>query len=201
MSSNTSATDVQQHSKHNLNTALSKVENYETDQQSDKKDEMKRIPDDDNALENLERIVGIPRDQFLLLIKTFSYILRRIGTYLIRPSVLQTELRDTLQLIDEAKIDVIIRLWNRETAPLIRNLATKQCEQNQVVDVAWKLNVEISSQCQQRQKNALAMLQLRTEAGDDLNLEMNHSELYQLYRQFEEIQAELDSLLRDETKT
>lgn len=156
------------------------------------------LNDDDNALEELERLVGIPREQFLLLIKTFSYILRRIGTYLIRPLLLQKELRETLHLNDELKIAAIVRLWNRDTAPMLQDLANRPYEYHQVTDVSWKLNVEISSQCQQRQKKALAMLQLRTGAGDDLNLEMDHCALQQLYRQLEEVQGELDSLARGE---
>ncbi|XP_037934029.1 uncharacterized protein LOC119668568 [Teleopsis dalmanni] len=147
----------------------------------------------ENALEELERLVGVPRSDFLLLIKTFSYILRRTSTFVIKPSRLQVELREKLQL-QEAKIDAIIRLWVRQTTPIMNNLANERYESNEINDVAWKLNVEISSHCQQREKNALAVLQLKTGAGEDINLEMNHEELYQLFNQFESIQNELDAI-------
>lgn len=150
--------------------------------------------ENENALEELERLVGVPRPDFLLLIKTFSYILRRTSTYIIKPSLLQAELRDKLQLQDEAKIDAIVRLWVRQTTPIMNNLARECYESNEIADVAWKLNVEISSHCQQREKNALAVLQLKTGAGEDINLEMNHDELLQLYHQFECIQNELDAM-------
>ena len=150
--------------------------------------------ENENALEELERLVGVPRADFLLLIKTFSYILRRTSTYIIKPSLLQAELRDKLQLKDEAKIDAIVRLWVRQTTPIMNNLASDRYESNEIADVAWKLNVEISSQCQQREKSALAVLQLKTGAGEDINLEMNHEELLQLYQQFECIQNELDAM-------
>ncbi|XP_068159778.1 COMM domain-containing protein 10 [Drosophila tropicalis] len=147
------------------------------------------------TLEELERLVGVPRNDFLLLIKTFSYILRRISTFIIKPSLLQRELREKLQLQDEAKIDAILRLWVRQTTPLMNNLASKRYESNVIEDVAWKLNVEISSHCQQREKTALAVLQMRTGASEDISIEMTQPELLHLYNQFEQMQAELDATL------
>ncbi|XP_064539778.1 uncharacterized protein Vlet [Drosophila montana] len=147
------------------------------------------------TLEELERLVGVPRADFLLLIKTFSYILRRISTFIIKPSHLQRELRDKLQLQDEAKIDAILRLWVRQTTPMLNNLASERYESNVIEDMAWKLNVEIASHCQQREKTALAVLQLKTGAGEDINFEMTQPELQQLFNQFEHIQSELDATL------
>ncbi|XP_033169571.1 COMM domain-containing protein 10 [Drosophila mauritiana] len=147
------------------------------------------------TLEELERLVGVPRQDFLLLIKTFSYILRRISTFIIKPSLLQRELREKLQLEDEAKIDAILRLWVRETTPIMNNLASKRYESNVIEDVAWKLNMEISSHCQQREKTPLAVLQMKTAVGEDINIEMTQPELMELYNQFESIQGELDAML------
>ncbi|XP_030381024.1 COMM domain-containing protein 10 [Scaptodrosophila lebanonensis] len=147
------------------------------------------------TLEELERLVGVPRNDFLLLIKTFSYILRRISTFIIKPSQLQRELREKLQLHDEAKIDAILRLWVRQTTPLLNNLASDRYESNVIEDVAWKINVEVSSHCQQREKTPLAVLQLKTGAGEDINLEMTQPELMNLFNQFEQIQTELDATL------
>ncbi|XP_023179292.1 uncharacterized protein LOC111605144 [Drosophila hydei] len=147
------------------------------------------------TLEELERLVGVARADFLLLIKTFSYILRRISTFIIKPSHLQRELRDKLQLQDEAKIDAILRLWVRQTTPMLNNLASERYESNVIEDMAWKLNVEIASHCQQREKTALAVLQLKTVAGEDINFEMTQPELLQLFNQFEHIQSELDATL------
>ncbi|XP_034490132.1 uncharacterized protein LOC117793819 [Drosophila innubila] len=147
------------------------------------------------TLEELERLVGVPRADFLLLIKTFSYILRRISTFIIKPSLLQRELREKLQLQDEAKIDAILRLWVRQTTPMMNNLASERYESNVIEDMAWKLNVEIASHCQQREKTALAVLQLKTGAGEDINFEMTQPELLQLFNQFEHIQSELDATL------
>lgn len=147
----------------------------------------------ENALEQLEKLVGVPRADFLLLIKTFSYILKRTSTFIIKPTKLQMELRDKLQL-NEDKVDAIIKLWIKNTKPILDNLHQGKYESNEIEDVAWKLNVQISSHCQQKEKTALAVLQLKTAAGEDINWEMNHDELLNLYNQFEGIQIELDAM-------
>lgn len=149
--------------------------------------------DPDNALEELEKLVGVPRADFLLLIKTFSYILKRTSTFVIKPTRLQAELREKLQL-SEDKINAIVKLWVKNTKPIMDNLANNKYESNEIQDVAWKLNVQISSHCQQREKSALAVLQLKTGAGEDINFEMNRKELLHLYNQFESIQNELDAI-------
>lgn len=147
----------------------------------------------ENALEQLEKLVGVPRADFLLLIKTFSYILKRTSTFIIKPTKLQMELRDKLKL-NEDKVDAIVKLWIKNTKPILDNLQEGKYDSNEIEDVAWKLNVQISSHCQQKEKTALAVLQLKTAAGEDINWEMNHDELLNLYNQFEGIQNELDAM-------
>lgn len=148
--------------------------------------------DQDNALEELEALVGIPRPEFLLLLKTLSYILKRTSTFLLKPTKLQQELREKLKLENE-KIDGIIRLWIKNTKPILTNLHCGSMEAKEVTDVAWKLNLQISSNCQQKERTALACLQLKTGDGNDIDMEMNHEELLQLFNQIESIQNELDN--------
>lgn len=146
----------------------------------------------ENALEDLEKLVAIPRPEFLLLIKTLSYILKRTSTFLLKPTKLQQELREKLKL-DDDKIDGIIRLWIKNTKPILTNLHCGSMESKEVTDVSWMLNLQISSNCQQKERTALACLQLKTGDGNDIDLEMNHSELLNLFNQFENIQNELDN--------
>lgn len=148
--------------------------------------------EDQDTLEELEKLVGVPRPEFLLLIKTLSYILKRTSTFLLKPTKLQQELREKLKLEDE-KIDGIIRLWIKNTKPILTNLHCGSMEAKEVTDVSWKLNLQISSNCQQKERTALACLQLKTGDGNDIDMEMNHSELLQLYNQIESIQNELDN--------
>uniref|UniRef100_A0A0K8TR52 Putative hcarg protein n=1 Tax=Tabanus bromius TaxID=304241 RepID=A0A0K8TR52_TABBR len=148
----------------------------------------------ENALEELEKLVGVPRPDFLLLIKTLSYILKRTSTFVIKPTKLQSELREKLKLNND-KVDVIIKLWIKNTKPILDNLQIDTNKGgNDLCDIAWKLKVQISSHCQQKEKTSLAVLQLRTTNGVPVDLEMNHEELVSLYNQLEFIQNELDLL-------
>lgn len=150
----------------------------------------------------LEKLVNIERADFLLLIKTLSYILKRASTFIMKPTKLQSELKEKLQLQD-SKIDVIMKLWIQNMKPILDNLENKdepgQC--NQLEHIGWKLKLQLSSEPQQKEKIPIAQLQLHTSvdnvnsrSGEPINLEMNHAELLDLYNQIENIQTEIDTL-------
>ncbi|XP_037910344.1 COMM domain-containing protein 10 [Hermetia illucens] len=147
----------------------------------------------ETALEELEKLVGVPRADFLLLIKTLSYILKRTSTFVIMPTKLQHELRDKLKL-KEDKVEAIIKKWVKNTKPILDNLEAGNAGINELQDVAWQLKVQTSSHYQQREKAVLGVLQLYTSKDAPINLEMNHEELAGFYSQLENIQNELDAL-------
>lgn len=164
--------------------------------------------DDDQGLEELERMVAVERQEFLLLIKTLSYILKRASTFIMRPVKMQQELRDKLHL-QEPKIDAIMKLWIKNIKPILDNtedvfVTSVQSEMgttttttgtsNELAQLGWKLKMQLSSEAQQKEKIPIAQLQLNTTAGRPINLEMNHAEVLSLYNQLEIIQGELDSL-------
>lgn len=150
--------------------------------------------EDDQGLEELEKMVKVDRQDFLLLIKTLSYILKRASTFIMRPTKLQQELKDKLHL-HESKIEVIMKLWIKNVKPILDNLETDDSgKSNELVNVAWKLKVQLASEAQQKEKNPIAQLQLSTSVGEPVDLEVNHSELLSMYNQLEAIQSELDSL-------
>lgn len=149
----------------------------------------------------LEQLVNIERADFLLLIKTLSYVLKRATTFIMKPSRLQCELREKLQLHD-SKIDVIMKLWMRHMKPILDNLEIKDepGQSNQLEKVGWKLKVQVSSEAQQKEKTPIAQVQFHTRENmatgsrEPINFEMNHLELTDMYNQMESIQNELDAL-------
>lgn len=150
--------------------------------------------EDDQGLEELEKMVKVDRQDFLLLIKTLSYILKRASTFIMRPTKLQQELKDKLHL-HESKIEVIMKLWIKNVKPILDNLETDEAgKPNELVNVGWKLKVQLASEAQQKEKNPIAQLQLSTSVGEPVDLEVNHTELLSMYNQLEAIQSELDSL-------
>lgn len=156
-------------------------------------------PEDDHdepedQLEQLEKLVNLNnRSDFLLLIKTMSYILKRTSIIIIKPTKLQAELREKLKISDE-KVDAIIKLWIKTTKPILDNLELKKIEETELDDVEWKLRMQLGSSYQQKEKTLLGLLQLIPIEGPPTNLVMNHDELAALYNQIENIQNELDAL-------
>lgn len=151
--------------------------------------------DDDRGLEELELLVKVERQDFLLLIKTLSYILKRASTFIMKPTKLQQELKEKLQL-DNNKIDVIMKLWIKNMKPILDNLETSKngiLQSNELENVAWDLKVQLSSEPQQKEKNPIAHLQLTLTNDEHINLEVNHIELCELYNQIEGVQNELDA--------
>lgn len=174
--------------------------------------------DQDQGLEELEKLVRVERQEFLLLIKTLSYILKRTSTFIMKPTKLQQELRDKLKLNDN-KVDAIMKMWIKNMKPIFDNMhvpasaaaaATADVddsginisgssnsaagETNELLNVSWKLKVQLSSEAQQKEKTPIAHLQLQSRHAGPTNLEVNHTELLGLYNQLEAIQAELDAL-------
>lgn len=151
-----------------------------------------------DGLEELEKLVQVGRPEFLLLIKTLSYILKRTSTFIMKPTKLQQELRDKLKLTDP-KADAIMRMWITNMKPIFDNMqattaGSDEIEANELQNVSWKLKVQLSSEAQLKEKIPLAQLQLTTRHGAPTNLEVNHTELLGLYNQLEAIQSELDAL-------
>lgn len=149
-------------------------------------------------------MVNIERTDFLLLIKTLSYILKRASTFIMKPTKLQSELREKLQLQD-SKIDVIMKLWIKTMKPILDNLDNKDepgvATNNELEHVGWKLKLQLSSEPQQKEKIPIGQIQLHTSmdnvnsrSGVPINFEMNHAEVLEFYNQIDAIQNELDSL-------
>lgn len=156
--------------------------------------------DDDGGLEKLEQIVKIERTDFLLLIKTLSYILKRASTFILKPTKLQSELKEKLDLHD-SKIDVIMKIWVKNTKPILDNLELEDGQSNQLEHIGWKMKLQLSSEAQQKEKIPLALVQLHTTkdnvnsaSGEPITMEMNHVEVLDLYNAIEAIQVELDAL-------
>lgn len=150
-----------------------------------------------DGLEELEKLVQVGRPEFLLLIKTLSYILKRTSTFIMKPTKLQQELREKLNLTDQ-KADAIMKMWIMNMKPIFDNMqastGSEEVEANELQNVSWKLKVQLSSEAQLKEKIPLAQLQLTTRHGAPTNLEVNHTELLGLYNQLEAIQSELDAL-------
>lgn len=144
-------------------------------------------------MEELEKSIGLPNEQFALLAKTISYILKRSLIFIMKPTKLQTELKDVLKL-NENKIEIFMKTWISSTKPILDNLEFNDGISNELEDISWKLKVQLSSSALKKEKTVLGQVQLNTTEKEPINLEMNHEEVLDFFNQLENIQTELDLL-------
>lgn len=144
-------------------------------------------------MEELEKSIGLPNEQFALLAKTISYILKRSLIFVMKPTKLQTELKEILKL-NENKIEIFMKTWILSTKPILDNLEGSDGVSKELEDISWKLKVQLSSSAMKKEKTVLGQVQLKTTEQDPINLEMNHEEVLDFFNQLENIQTELDLL-------
>lgn len=144
-------------------------------------------------MEELEKSIGLPNEQFALLAKTISYILKRSLIFVMKPTKLQTELKEILKL-NENKIEIFMKTWISSTKPILDNLEGSDGVSKELENISWKLKVQLSSSAMKKEKTVLGQVQLKTTEQDPINLEMNHEEVLDFFNQLENIQTELDLL-------
>lgn len=168
------------------------VKILEAAQQNISKD---KKPDDENDinLEELEKSIGLPNEQFALLAKTISYILKRSLIFIMKPTKLQTELKEIFKL-NENKIEIFMKTWISSTKPILDNLEDDDGITKELEDISWKLKVQLSSSALKKEKTVLGQVVLNTTEKVPINLEMNHEEVLDFFNQLENIQTELDLL-------
>lgn len=168
------------------------VKILEAAQQNISKDKQTDDENDIN-LEELERSIGLPNEQFALLAKTISYILKRSLIFIMKPTKLQTELKEIFKL-NENKIEIFMKTWISSTKPILDNLEDDDGISKELEDISWKLKVQLSSSALKKEKTVLGQVVLNTTEKDPINLEMNHEEVLDFFNQLENIQTELDLL-------
>ncbi|XP_062562249.1 COMM domain-containing protein 10 [Armigeres subalbatus] len=135
----------------------------------------------------------LSEQEFRLVLQSLAYLVKRSLKFMLKPSNLQADLRNHLQLT-ESKSNCFVKHWIQATKIILDALTTEEIgKSNQLEDVSWKVRAQLSSEPRQKDKLALGQLELKT-AERNVNLELNSSELVEFYNQLERIQIELDSL-------
>ncbi|XP_055610222.1 COMM domain-containing protein 10-like [Uranotaenia lowii] len=150
-------------------------------------------------VQQLQLASGFDEPQFQVVLKTLGYLVKRSLKFMLKPSTLQTDLRQRLQL-NEAKANAFVKCWIQATKIILDSLESDQQSaenpggtSNQLEDVSWKVRAQLSSEPRQKDKLALGQLELRT-TKNVINLELNCDEIVELYNQLERIQVELDAV-------
>lgn len=142
------------------------------------------------GLENIEiTLEELSDSEKDLVVKTVFYLLQRLNIFLIKPTKIQQDLKDSD--LPESKIDLLLKYYREKNKEIVDSLETRH---DGISDINWKLKTVLSSEAQQKivPPKTVASLELHSKDKKVLNLELNHQDLFEFYEHLEAIQQELD---------
>lgn len=158
---------------------------------------METLEDEDTAntekLEKLEQECGLEKTEYNYALKSTTYIMKRALNFLMKPSVLQENIRSQLKF-DTSKSDIFVKLWILATKQILEQLESPDVKPNDFIDVSSKVKLQISSEQQQKEKKSLGHIQIKSNDQIKVDFLLSHAECADLFDEFEKIQIELDAL-------
>lgn len=147
----------------------------------------------EEALQDLQASTGLEDNILLMAIKTLSHVFKRALKYIMKPTRCQADLTKVLGF-EEKKAEAFIKHWIRVQKPILDNLETESGQTNELQDITWNLEVDLSSEAREKEKTPVGVIQMKTLAGDFVVLKNDHSQLSKFFEQLEEVTQELDNL-------
>ncbi|XP_042888909.1 COMM domain-containing protein 10-like isoform X3 [Penaeus japonicus] len=122
---------------------------------------------------------------------------------MVRPAFLGEQLQACEMTSDKASI--FVEHWTTNAKQIVETLRQRSLSAKQLADISWDLHLKTASSGCARQTHPIAHLQLSlssckepssTKMGpmESLVMQFDQDQLYQLYDQMEQIQANLDAL-------
>lgn len=142
--------------------------------------------------QKLGNIFKLEEGPLNLVLKTIIYLLRRMMKFVFKPMYLKNSL--TSAGFNDEKANLFVKVWSADTKSMFDDLNIDDMNVGTDLDICWQLNAELSSNYQKKVKVPKAYLSLSDENGSQ-DLELDHSELYSMYMQIENIQAEFDMMI------
>lgn len=146
--------------------------------------------------QKLERAFSCDAQEVALLLESLSFILEQAAFHMAKPQVLRTQL--THLGLEESKVQCMVQSWTSHAKQLVEQLKQHSLAPRQLRDVDWEVQVRAAQQSAARTKTPQALVDLVVSTGaahDHLLLQFSHGQLFNLYTQLEQIQAQLDTLI------
>ncbi|XP_012277460.1 COMM domain-containing protein 10 [Orussus abietinus] len=149
----------------------------------------------DEEEEKLMISLDLNKDELDLLLDTITKIYKQAAYCMMKPAVMETLMKDKFN-IGEDKIAALLHAWVTHAKNIVDAFRKKSIFPNKVDNISWHLNVETSSSFISKEARPVVLLQLDLsgESSKKLTVEMDKSELTDLYHSLEKIQNQLDSL-------
>lgn len=129
------------------------------------------------------------KTQLNLVVKTITYIIRRSVNFIMKPETMIQSLIEIVNL-NKDKANLFTKFWVGKTKNILEDVNSGR----ELIDVQWDLKTELASAAEQKSRTAIGVVRLETADKGNLNLELNHNELLELYKTLENVQEELDIL-------
>lgn len=130
--------------------------------------------------------------QVQLLVQSISHILKQSLKVIVKPTILQKQLVENLQLTED-KAEKFVKRWTQETKRDFDVENSKNLE-----DLKWELNLETACNHLNKEQHINTRLQLNLidinkQNKENVTLELDENQLTNLYLTLEKIQNKLDS--------
>lgn len=149
----------------------------------------------EDEFEKLEKSFQITNEDCHLVIDILEFIYLQAAYELIKSNVLHVHLVK-LNLTEE-KASTIAELWQENGKEIIEKIRqTKTISTNRLLNIKWRLNMNLASDMKTRQKHPMAMFEFKLEdpANPSVQVEFTKEELYEFYGKLEVIQQQIDAL-------
>lgn len=159
-----------------------------------------KIPKEDDIVDYFSSSIGgynyleseLSQDELVLINRSILYLIQRLSIFIISPTKLQNDLKELC--FCKEKINLVLVFYTKLSCDFVKDLCFEK--RNKSLSVQWKEKSIIASDeiCNVKSKQAKADVLIQHGANNILQAELDSEELEKLYRSFETIQRELDSL-------
>lgn len=157
-------------------------------------------PFNEAEVSKLQQVLGLTAEELEDLIDACTFTFEQAAIH----SVSATNLVDSLKLSGlSSSLAAFQDLWTRSGHILVTAFKEKSLSDSQLVDVRWRVHVQVASSNERRQREPMGILQMNlstpekvyeTTVEKSLVLGFSHTELFDFYEKLEQIQEQLDSL-------
>ncbi|OXU24964.1 hypothetical protein TSAR_000923 [Trichomalopsis sarcophagae] len=153
-----------------------------------------------NAEEEEKLLVSLSLEKtdLTILLQTITSIYTQAAFHLVKPNVVETSMKELFSIGDN-KVAILSHAWITHAEGIVNALKHKSIFPRQVTDVSWSVDVKAASTAAAKEAKPLAKLQLSFGGSENskLTVEMNKTQLWDLYHKLDDIQSQLDSLKKE----
>jgi hypothetical protein len=155
----------------------------------------------EDEIEKLENSLEINLENLNLIINFIEFVYLQSAYFTIKPNQLEEKLNNLK--LNEEKTLLILELWKENAKEIVDKIReTKSISYKKLVDIRWRLNLQLASDLKSKQKltNALVEFQIARDSNDvssdkeNVLVEFTRDELYDFFLKFDIIQKQLDNL-------